>query len=426
MTIGRGRLLRRVHAFSLAPQMDYTDASQRFLFSLLTAHAALYTEMVTANAIVHSDDPQRFFRGPEIRHMQAQGPEGRERPGQIVLQLGGSDPSTMAAATKIAMQHGFRHFNLNCGCPSGKVACGGQFGVALMHNPQLVRELCDAIADVSGEAVGVKCRIGIDGDDSYSFLSDFVHTLTDSSSSCSSGSNSNSNSVEHVIVHARKALIGKKISPADNRKIPPLRYDFAHRLAQDFPQVAVSLNGGLRSVGDCLAELRRSEDAGLQAAFVLDNINTPRNVQVVTAEHAVVPSTTPGVLVGDGAAFAGAMVGRATIDNPFAFATVDSRLYGAPDQNLSRAYVLQAYCEHACTVEQEQGQRSRRSLIKPLFGLFTGEANGKIFRSKLDGMARDSSMPVSEVIQRAAECLSADTLNMTPEQWMHREREKEK
>ena len=158
---GIGRLLRKVHAFSLAPQMDYTTAHQRFLFRLLTNHAALYTEMVTANALCHSNDPIRFLRGAERENT------AEERPGRVELQLGGSDPSVMAAATKIALSHGFRHFNLNCGCPSDKVAGGGQFGVALMRKPKLVRELCEAISDASGNAVSVKCRIGIDDDDSF-------------------------------------------------------------------------------------------------------------------------------------------------------------------------------------------------------------------------------------------------------------------
>ena len=409
---GIGRLLRKVHAFSLAPQMDYTTAHQRFLFRLLTNHAALYTEMVTANALCHSNDPIRFLRGAERENT------AEERPGRVELQLGGSDPSVMAAATKIALSHGFRHFNLNCGCPSDKVAGGGQFGVALMRKPKLVRELCEAISDASGNAVSVKCRIGIDDDDSFDFLQDFVNTVTDRG--CGSGAGP----VDHVILHARKALLGKKFSPADNRKVPPLRYDVAHRLAMDFPHLAVTLNGGMRSVDDCIAELVRSDDLEMQKAFVQEHMNTPRSTPVTTATSPLADMYGAGARDGEGtAALAGVMVGRATIDNPFAFSNIDSRMYGEPDQNFSRGVILQKYCQYAAQVEQDQGSRCRRSLIKPLFGLFAGEANGKIFRANMDMLVRDGDVPVSDAIQRAAESLHTNTLDMTPSQWLHREQE---
>ena len=184
----RAALLRERSAFQVAPMMDYTDAHFRYFFRLLSKRSMLYTEMVTANALVHSQNPDRFLQGVDDDN--------------LVLQLGGSCPIMMKKAAQIAYNKGFRNFNINCGCPSSKVAGSGQFGARLMQNPIIVKEMADAISQVSGKSTSIKCRIGIDNEDQYEFLHNFVEIVS------AGGGDGGNNPVDHFIIHARKAILG--------------------------------------------------------------------------------------------------------------------------------------------------------------------------------------------------------------------------
>jgi tRNA-dihydrouridine synthase A len=398
--------------FSVAPMMDYTDVHQRRLFRMISRRAILYTEMITANALVHTSNPERFLRG------------GKDE-GPQVLQLGGSDPALMAKATKIAMKSGFQHFNINCGCPSPKVAGSGQFGATLMKNAKLVKELRDAVSQQSGVTTSIKCRIGVDNDDSYEFLTDFIGAVTYDYETTD----------QQVFIHARKALLGKRFSPADNRKIPPLRYDRVHRLAKDFPHLGIILNGGLENIEMCLTELKRSTSKTLQNAFIQEHENVPDDSFVTTMTDQTIHRIGENFDIDkddSGHAFAGVMVGRAVTEHPFSFSTVDADIYGDAHQNtISRAEVLFRYAKYAKTIEDQQGPRARRSLVKPIFGLFTGEKNAKKFRSNLDTYLRRGNkpksgdvMPVHDVLLRASECLDSSVLEMTPLQWNLREQDR--
>ena len=347
------------HLFSVAPMMEYTDAHQRFLFRLLSRRAVLYTEMVTTNALVRNEeDPRRFLEADF----------GVEEP--VVLQLGGSDVGQMREAARIAHRYGYREVNINCGCPSEKVADAGCFGAALMLTPDVVSALACAVGDAIGRPATIKCRIGVNDADSYEGLHAFVRTVSEGGG------------VGHFIVHARKAVLGAKFSPDDNRKIPPLRYDYVYRLAQDFPHLQFTLNGGVNTLDDCQ--------------------------QVLTQQPLL----------------AGVMVGRACVNSVFHWANVDSVLYGEPDANHSRRHILQAYATYAQGVEDRDGARARRALVKPLLGLFTAEPNGRLFRAKLDEgllVQQPRPLPISQVILSAAEgALKPLVLNLLPSQLKQR------
>jgi tRNA-dihydrouridine synthase A len=168
---------------SFAPMMDFTNKHQRTFQRLITKSSMLYTEMVTCNAIAHSPDAERLMRADfDIEH-------------PLTLQLGGSSVSMMKEATVKAFKYGYKHINLNCGCPSPKVAGSGNFGVSLMHYPTQVADMCAAIADITQIPATVKCRIGVDNNDSYEELVAFVSKV------CEQGA------VYHFIIHARKALL---------------------------------------------------------------------------------------------------------------------------------------------------------------------------------------------------------------------------
>lgn len=206
--------------------LDWTDPHCRYFHRLLSTKALLYTEMVTTGALIHGD---------VARHLDY---NASEQP--VALQLGGSDPADLVHCARLATQWGYDEVNLNCGCPSERVQRGA-FGACLMAESQLVADCVKAMADVVSVPVTVKHRIGIDQIESYGFVRDFVGTV--SQAGCST-----------FIVHARNAWL-KGLSPKDNRAVPPLRYDWAYRLKQDFAHLTIVLNGGITSTVQALQHL---------------------------------------------------------------------------------------------------------------------------------------------------------------------------
>ena len=212
---------------SVAPMMDWTDRHCRHFHRLLTQRTLLYTEMVTTGALLHGDVP---------RHLRY---NAEEHP--LALQLGGSEPADLAHCAKLGEQWGYDEINLNCGCPSERVQRGA-FGACLMAEPQLVADCVKAMVDVVGIPVTVKHRIGIDKVERYDFVRDFVGTVAQAG-------------CQVFIVHARNAWL-KGLSPKENREIPPLRYELAYRLKQDFPDLTICVNGGITGNGQIIDHLR--------------------------------------------------------------------------------------------------------------------------------------------------------------------------
>lgn len=213
--------------------MDYTDRHCRYFLRLLSPSAFLYTEMVTAPAIV---------RGNATRLLEF---DAAEHP--IALQLGGSDPKELAAAARIGASFGYDEINLNCGCPSDRVQ-SGRFGACLMGAPALVADCVKAMREALDIPVTVKCRIGIDpmpdpGKDPRVFLHEFVSAVA--AAGC-----------EVFILHARNAVL-HGLSPKENREIPPLKYEAAELLCRDFPQLTFILNGGIQQIADVQSHLRK-------------------------------------------------------------------------------------------------------------------------------------------------------------------------
>ncbi|HYW91626.1 MAG TPA: tRNA dihydrouridine(20/20a) synthase DusA [Gammaproteobacteria bacterium] len=213
---------------SVAPMMQCTDRDDRYLLRLLSRRVLLYTEMVTAAALLHGD-PERLLAFDPVEH-------------PVALQVAGSDPSALARAAHLGVQAGYDEINLNLGCPSDRVQ-QGRFGACLMAEPALVAECVAAMRAEAAVPVTVKTRIGIDHRDSYEELYRFVETVA--AAGCRVFS-----------VHARKAwLCG--LSPRENREVPPLRYGVVHRLKRDFPGLAIVINGGIRDLDAVQDQLRQ-------------------------------------------------------------------------------------------------------------------------------------------------------------------------
>ena len=298
--------------FCVAPMMDWTDRHCRYFLRLISRHARLYTEMITAPALMHGDVPRHLDFDPA------------EHP--LALQLGGSDPRELAHAARLGERWGYDEINLNCGCPSERVQTGS-FGACLMAEPALVAECVRAMRDVVQVPVTVKHRIGLDHDERYAFVRDFVGTVAEAGCGV-------------FIVHARNAVL-KGLSPKENREIPPLRYDVVRHLKRDFPALTFVLNGGLA------------------------------DWDAIERERALVD---------------GVMLGRAAYHNPYLLAEADRRIFGDPAPARSRAEVMAALARYAAR-ELAQGT-ALRSMSRHVLGLYHGVAGGRRFRQLLSDAVR--------------------------------------
>lgn len=214
-----------ISRLSVAPMMDWTDRHCRYLHRLMSRHTLLYTEMVTAPALIHGDRDRLLGFDPA------------EQP--VALQLGGSDPVELAQAARIGADYGYCEINLNCGCPSDRVQ-SGRFGAILMEAPGLVAECVAAMQAAVDVPVTVKCRIGVDEQDPQEVLPDFLARVSAAG-------------VDHFAIHARKAWL-QGLSPKENRDIPPLDYDIVLQMKGLFPHLSIAINGGIATL-DAAAEL---------------------------------------------------------------------------------------------------------------------------------------------------------------------------
>ncbi len=306
--------------------MDWTDRHCRFFHRQLSRRARLYTEMITAPALVHGDVPRHLDFDPA------------EHP--VALQLGGSDPAMLAHAAALGARWGYDEINLNCGCPSERVQTGS-FGACLMREPALVAQCVAAMRDAVTMPVTVKHRIGLDADESYDFVRDFVGTVADAG-------------CDVFIVHARNAVL-KGLSPKENREIPPLRYDVVRQLKRDFPALAIVLNGGLAGFEDVARELSHVD---------------------------------------------GVMLGRVAYHEPYVLAGVDGAIFGDARPPPSRAEVLEAMIDYAAA-EVARGV-PLRAIARHMLGLYHGRTRGRLFRQILSDAKRLSANDVA-VLRSALE-----------------------
>ncbi|MBC7945313.1 MAG: tRNA dihydrouridine(20/20a) synthase DusA [Burkholderiales bacterium] len=299
--------LKQDHRFSVAPMMEWTDRHCRFFHRQLSRRALLYTEMVTAAAILHGKRDKLLGFDPA------------EHP--LALQIGGSEPRQLAQAARIGEDFGYDEINLNVGCPSDRVQAG-RFGVCLMAEPALVAECVAAMRAAVQVPVTVKCRIGIDDQDSEAGLSRFIDTVADAG-------------CQVFIVHARKAWL-RGLSPRENRDIPPLDYDRVWRLKTSRPDLTIVLNGGITTLAEATAHLEHVD---------------------------------------------GVMLGRAAYQNPSILLGADAALFGAPAQSAHPAATLARMAPY---IERELACGERLSSItRHMLGLVQGVAGARGFRRHL-------------------------------------------
>jgi len=297
---------------SVAPMMDWTDRHCRMFHRQLSRHTWLYTEMVTTGALLHGD---------VARHLDF---DAVEQP--VALQLGGSEPADLAQAARLGEQWGYAEINLNCGCPSERVQRGA-FGACLMAEPELVADCVKAMRDAVSVPVTVKHRIGIDTIEHYGFVRDFVGTIAQAG-------------CDTFIVHARNAIL-KGLSPKENREIPPLRYEVAYQLKQEFPRLEILINGGIMRYEEMAEHLEHVD---------------------------------------------GVMIGREAYHQPYLLAEVDARFYGSDAQSASRLDVELAMQEYIGRYVEHGGYMG--AVTRHMLGLHRGIHGGRGWRRVLSDARR--------------------------------------
>ncbi len=318
--------------FSIAPMLDWTDQHCRYFHRQLTGDTLLYTEMVTTGAIIHG-------KVDYLAYSEAEHP--------VALQLGSSDPAALAQCAKLAEERGYVEVNLNVGCPSDRVQ-NGRFGACLMAKALLVAECIDAMRQVVSIPVTVKTRIGIDQQDSYKFLTDFVGTVAQRGG------------CDTFIIHARKAWLSG-LSPKENREIPPLDYPRVYQLKSDFPQLTIAINGGVKTLEEAKVHLQHLD---------------------------------------------GVMMGRESYQNPGLLAQVDRELFGLDAPVADPVAVVRSMYPY---IEAELAKGAYLGHVtRHMLGLFQGIRGARQWRRYLSENAHKPGADVS--VLEAALALVADKI----------------
>ncbi|OGT36228.1 MAG: tRNA dihydrouridine(20/20a) synthase DusA [Gammaproteobacteria bacterium RIFCSPHIGHO2_12_FULL_37_14] len=307
---------------SVAPMMDYTDKHDRYFLRLISSQVLLYTEMITSHAIIHGHQHHL------LDFHQAEKP--------VALQLGGSDPSTLAQCAKIGEEYGYDEINLNIGCPSDRVQ-SGRFGACLMLTPSLVAECVAAMCQAVRIPVTVKCRIGVDNQDSYEHLYHFVKLVANAG-------------CRVFIIHARKAWLSG-LSPRQNREIPPLEYSVVWQLKKDFQHLTIIANGGIKTIAEIDQQLAHVD---------------------------------------------GVMIGRAAYANPYLLAEIQKKYFHQPI--LSRFEIIQHLLPYIH--EQLHHHVKLSSMTRHILGLFQGQRGAAVWRRYLSQHAHQACAGV-EVVTKA-------------------------
>ncbi|MAR95311.1 MAG: tRNA dihydrouridine(20/20a) synthase DusA [Gammaproteobacteria bacterium] len=304
------------HKFCVAPMMQYTDMHDRYLLRLISKKVFLYTEMIATGSLIYG----KCFDQLDFNN--------EEHP--VGVQLGGSNISDLIECSKKCEQYGYDEINLNVGCPSDRVQ-KGKFGACLMLEPKLVADCLSNMQNAVNIPISIKCRLGVDNHNNYRFLYDFVSDVKQSG-------------IKVFIIHARNGIL-KGLSPRQNRNIPPLKYNYVYRLKNDFPDLEIIINGGIKSIDESSKHLTKVD---------------------------------------------GVMIGRAAYDNPFILKDIEPRFYKMDTQVISKKEILNLYMEYV--EKQVKNGHNLSRMMKHLFGLSKGDKNAKSFRIKILEIIKNNNL----------------------------------
>ncbi|MDO4907996.1 tRNA dihydrouridine(20/20a) synthase DusA [Neisseria sp.] len=323
---------------SVAPMLDWTDTHYRYIARQITRHTWLYSEMINAGAIIHGDK-NRFLKFNE-----------GEQP--VALQLGGSEPADLAQAAKAGEAYGYNEINLNCGCPSPRVQKGA-FGACLMNEAALVADCLNAMQDAVRIPVTVKHRIGIDRQNEYAVVRDFVGALS-VQTACTT-----------FIVHARNAWLDG-LSPKENREVPPLKYDYVYRLKRDFPDLEIIINGGITTNEAIAAHLKHVD---------------------------------------------GVMVGREAYHNPMVMREWDRLFYGGSEAPVGYADLVEKLFRYSRAHILSGNGATLRHTARHYLGLMHGLKNARVWRRMLSDASLLKNNDGSLILEAWREVAKANGLD---------------
>ncbi len=313
------------HALSVAPMLDWTDRHCRYFYRVMSKHTVLYTEMVTTGAIL-------FGKGDYLAFNEEEHP--------LVLQLGGSDAKALTECAKLAEQRGYDEININVGCPSDRVQ-NGRFGACLMAEPEVVAECIQQMKNAVDIPITVKSRIGIDDQDSYEFLHKFIDVVAEAD-------------CQHFIIHARKAWLSG-LSPKQNREVPPLDYQRVYNIKQDFPQLEISINGGIKTFEEANQHLSHID---------------------------------------------GVMIGREIYQSPYMLTLADQQIWQSTKQQLTRQEVIDEMCDYIDRYVASGGRAWH--VLRHMLGLCNGLPGARQFRRYLSECASQEGAD-SKILRQAFE-----------------------
>lgn len=318
------------HRLCVAPMMTHTDRHFRYLLRLISRHVMLYTEMITTGSLIHGKQYQRL--------------QFNDNEHPLGIQLGGNEPQELALCATMVEEAGYDEINLNIGCPSDRVKTG-QFGACLMAKPDLVAECVSTMNKHTKLPITIKTRIGIDDQDSYEHLQNFVRSV--SVAGCRT-----------FIIHARKAWL-EGLSPRQNRELPPLNYSMVYQLKTDFPELEIIINGGITSLAEVEEQLTQVD---------------------------------------------GVMIGRAVCNNPYLLADADRLVFDNDSPTLSRHEVLRDFIHYAG--KQLETGISMHQMSRHILGLFQGQAGARAWRRYLSEKSHDHNCDI-RLLEKASRFIQA-------------------
>ena len=315
--------IAKSHKISIAPMMDCTDTHFRMIMRKISSKALLYTEMIVAQSLIHTNNKERFL-------------DFNKEENPLSIQFGSDNPDHLKEAAKMAQDWGYDEINFNVGCPSSRV-CAGSFGASLMKYPSKVARCIEALKNNCDLPITIKHRIGVDDNDSFSNLNNFVRHISNAGT-------------DRFIIHARKAFL-KGLNPKENRNIPPLRYDIVKRLKDENPSLVIEINGGFTNINQCIDGLKF---------------------------------------------FDGIMIGRNAYKYPLRWNEIDNKIYGEKISPLKASdiiFSLIPYIEN----HLEKGKKSW-DICKHLINIVESIPNAKKWRNKISLLSINGSLTVKKII----------------------------
>ena len=313
----------KLHKISIAPMMDCTDTHFRMIMRKISSNALLYTEMIVAQSLIFTNHREKFLNFNKEEH-------------PLSIQFGGDNPKHLKEAAKMAEDWGYDEINFNVGCPSSRV-CAGNFGASLMNYPSKVARCIEALKNNCNLPVTIKHRIGVDNNDSFSNLNNFVRHISKAG-------------VERFTIHARKAFL-KGLNPKENRNIPPLRYDIVERLKDENPSLIIEINGGFTNLNQCIDGLK---------------------------------------------IFDGIMIGRSAYKHPLRWNEIDNKIYGDKSLPLKASDIIFSLIPY---IENHlQANKKSWDICKHLINIVESIPNAKKWRNKVSLLSIKGSLDIEKLL----------------------------